>query len=126
MSAGEKLQQAVSAALQAIGGIGVYEGPPLQAAAPYAVVEAGPETNWSHKSGTGREVRIAVSLFDRGERPVRLRSLMGEAEAALDALAGPTGWQLVAMQFLRSRLVRDTQGVWAGVIEYRARLLSTG
>jgi len=126
MSAGEKLQQALIAALQAIGGIGVYDGPPLQAAHPHAVVEAGPETDWSHKSGSGREVRIAVSLFDKGERPVRLRALMAEAEAALDSAVSPVGWQLVTMQLLRSRLVRDSKGVWAGVIEYRARMLSAG
>lgn len=126
MNAAEKLQQAVMASLQAIGRIGVYDGPPLQAAAPYAVVEAGPETDWSHKSGAGRELRIAVSLFDKGERPVRLRALIGEAEEALDGLGSPAGWQLVSMQFLRSRLVRDPKGLWAGVIEYRARMLRTG
>jgi hypothetical protein len=123
MTAGEKLQEAVVAALQAVGGMGVYEGPPLQAAHPYATVEAGPETDWSHKSASGREVRIAVSLFDKGEKPARLRALMGEAEGTIDGLAGPTGWQLVTMQFLRSRLVCDSKGVWTGVIEYRARML---
>ena len=121
--AGEKLQQAAAAALQAVGGISVYDGPPLQGAHPYAIVEAGPEADWSHKSGAGREVRIAVSLFDKGERPVRLRVLIGEAEAALDGIGSPAGWQLVTMQFVRSRLVRDAKGIWAGVIEYRARML---
>ena len=126
MSAAEDLQAAAADALRGIGGIGVYDGPPLQAAAPYAVVEAGPETDWSYKSGSGREVRIAASLFDKGERPARLRAFMGQAEAALDDLASPTGWQLVTMQFLRSRVVRDSKGVWAGVVEYRARLLRAG
>jgi hypothetical protein len=87
------------------------------------VVEAGPETDWSHKSGTGREVRIAVSLFDKGERPVRLRERMSEAEEALDGLLSPIGWQLVAMQFLRSRVVHSQKSGWAAAIEYRARLL---
>jgi hypothetical protein len=123
MNAGEKLRQAVATALEASGGIGVYDGPPLQAAHPYAVVEAGPETDWGHKNASGREVRIAVSLFAKGERPVRLRELMAQAEAALEGLADPIGWQVVTMQFLRSRLVRDSKGVWAGVIEYRARML---
>jgi hypothetical protein len=68
-------------------------------------------------------VRIALSLFDKGERPVRLRVLMHEAEQVLDALPSPAGWTLVTLQFLRSRLVRDSKGMWAGVIEYRARML---
>jgi len=123
MSAGDELRQAAATALQAVGAMAVYDGPPLQAAHPYAVVEAGPETDWSHKNGAGREVRMALSLYDKGERPVRLRALIGEAEAAMDGLAGPAGWQLVTMQFLRSRTVRDAKGVWVGVIEYRARML---
>jgi hypothetical protein len=123
MSAGVELRNAAAAALQTIGGMGVYDGPPLQAAPPYAVVEAGPETDWSHKSGGGREVRIAASLYDKGERPARLGALMEAAEEALDGIAAPPGWQLVTMQFLRSRIVRDGKGVWVGVIEYRARML---
>ena len=38
----------------------VYPGPPLQAAFPHAVVECGAETDWGHKSGRGRELRLAV------------------------------------------------------------------
>jgi hypothetical protein len=37
--------------------------------APYAIVETGPEIDWSHKSGAGRELRLAVTLRDKGERP---------------------------------------------------------
>lgn len=125
MSAGEALQAAAMAALGGIGGLGLYEGPPVQAAFPYAVVEAGPESDWGYKNGQGREVRLAVTLHDKGERPVRLKALMSAAEAALEAMGEVEGWQLVTMRFLRSRLVRDAKGQWAGAIDYRARMLRT-
>lgn len=123
MSAGEALQAAAIEALKSIEGLGVYEGPPVQAAMPHALVEAGPETDWGHKSGIGREVRLAVTLKDLGERPARLRALMAAAEAALEGLV-LSDWQLVTLQMMRSRLARDAKGVWTGAIDYRARMLT--
>ena len=89
--AGEALAEAAMAALRAVDGLNaVYDGPPLPAAFPYAAVEAGPESDWSHKSGAGRELRLAILLRDQGERPARLRGLAGAAEAAAGAdRAGP-------------------------------------
>ena len=129
--AGTALQSAAAAALRAIEGLGVYEGPPVQAAAPYAVVEAGPEIDWSHKSGIGRELRLAVTFHERGERPARLHALMEEGEAALAGLSPALGgWQLVTFRFLRSRVAPPTagtpSGLWTGLIEYRARMLADG
>ena len=121
MSAGEKLQQAAIAALRNLDRFGVYEGPALQTAMPHAAVEAGAEADWSHKSGDGREVRLAVIFRDQGQRPVRLRLLMDEAEAALGKLT-PEGWQLVTLQLMRRRLAREPKG-WVGAIDYRARML---
>lgn len=49
---------------------------------------------------------------------------MGAAEEALAALpAELDGWRLVTMRYLRSRTVRAPRGPWAGVIEFRARML---
>jgi len=126
MSGGQQLQAATIAALQAAApGIGgVYDGPPLQAAFPYAIVDAGPESDWGHKEGIGREVRLAVTVRDEGERPARLHRLMAEAEAAMDGLGPIEGWSVVTLRFARSRVVRETRGPWAGVIEYRARMLA--
>ena len=125
MSAGEALAGAAMAALRALAGLnGVYEGRPVQAAAPYGLVETGPELDWSHKSGTGRELRLAVVLRGKGERPAGLRALAGEAEAAVEGLAGEIGgWRLVSLVFMRSRLVAEAPGAWVAVSEFRARLL---
>ena len=128
MTAAEAIMAAAMAALKALDGVGVYDGTPVRASFPYAVVEAGAQTDWSHKSGVGREVRIAVTLRDGGERPTRLRRLMGEAEAALAAVGGMTGWHLVTLHHVRSRVVREGRGAeprgWMAMIEFRARMLA--
>ena len=123
--AGAVLTAAAAAALGEVAGLnGAYDGPPLQAAFPYATVEAGPESDWSHKSGEGRELRLAATLRDRGERPARLRALMAAAEAAIAAI-GPEldGWRLVTCVFLRSRMLRSNDAAWTGWVEFRARML---
>jgi hypothetical protein len=129
----EALQRAAIAALSAVEDLGgVYPGQPLQAALPHALVEPGIESDWSHKSGKGREVRLFVTLKDEGERPERLQALSAAAEAAIEGLpAELEGWRMASLQFVRSRTaaelrVRATFPVWATVIEYRARMLATG
>jgi hypothetical protein len=123
--AGEALLAAAAAALEAVAGIGrVYDAPPLQSALPHAVVAIDVESDWSHKSGAGRELRLTATLFDKGERPLRLRRLASEAETALGSLGGGAGqWRLVSVQYLRTRLVRERDGRWVAVIELRARML---
>jgi hypothetical protein len=130
MSAGEKGagQALAEAAIAALGGVaglnGIYDGPPLQGAFPYARIEAGPESDWSHKSGSGRELRLAIVIRDQGERPARLRALMLAAENAAGEMPPDLdGWRLVNLVFLRSSLLREAGAAWAAAIEYRARLL---
>jgi hypothetical protein len=133
MGAGDSLQTAALDVLRTVQGLGVYEGQPVQAAFPYAVVEAGSENDWSHKTGAGRDVRLAVILRDQGERPVRLRALIDQCEEMLAALEGAIDeWRLVTMLFLRSRLVREQRRpssgsgqAWVAMIEYRALMLRT-
>jgi len=124
--AGEMLAEAAAAALAEVPELnGCYPGPPLQAALPYATVEAGLETDWGHKSGAGREVRLTVTLRDAGQRPERLRRLAARAEAALGEVGGAIGgWRIVTFAYLRGRLLPDGNGRWASVLDYRARMLS--
>ena len=116
-----------AAELAAVAGLAVYRGPPVQAAAPYAVIGTGPERDWGWKEGEGREVRLAVTLHDRGESPQRLLALAAAAEAALAAIGGEVGgWRVASFAFLRSELVPprrgSADGLWARVLEYRARM----
>ena len=123
--AGEVLASAAVAALGGVAGLnGAYEGAPLQAAFPYAIVEAGPERDWSHKSGEGRELRLAVTIRDKGERPARIRGLADAAEAALGGIpVALDGWRLVTLVILRSHLLRSNDAAWSALIEFRARML---
>lgn len=123
MSAGGALQAAVASALSADARLtGVFDGPPARAAFPYAAIDAGQERDWSHKSGAGREVLLAVTIWD--EQPARLHALADAAEAALRGIAVVDGWQLVSLAFLRRRTLRDVAGPWAAAMDFRARLLS--
>jgi hypothetical protein len=124
VSAGGSLQAAVAAALLGQAELtGVYDGPPARAAFPYVVVDGGAEIDWSHKSGGGREVLLAVTLWD--EQPARLHALVDGIEAAVAAIRAVSGWQLVSVAFLRKRIVRDVAGPWAAAMDFRARLLAS-
>lgn len=123
MSAGGAIQAALADALASEGRItGIYDGPPARAGFPYAVIDAGSESDWSHKNGEGREVLVALTIWD--EEPARLAELADAAEALAGGVAIAGGWQLVSMRLLRRRTVRDVAGPWATAIDFRARLLA--
>ena len=123
MSAGGALQEVLAARLATITEFsGVYDGPPARAAYPYVVLDAGTESDWSHKDNTGREVLVALTLWD--EQPARLQVLADAVEAAVAGSGSPVGWALVSLRFLRRRTIRDVAGPWAAAIDVRARLLS--
>lgn len=123
MSAGGALQAALAAALAGEARLtGIYDGPPARAGLPYAVIDAGSESDWSHKSGGGREVLVALTLWD--EQPARLAELADAVEAAAAGVGAVAGWQLVSMRMIRRRTVRDVAGPWATAIDFRARLLA--
>lgn len=127
------LQAAALARIAEVAGLsGAYEGAPVQAVYPYAVVEAGPETDWGHKSGAGSEVRFGVTVRDAGERPRRLLALLDAARDAVEAGLEAEGWQLVTLAWQRTRSAREGKApsgadtLWAGSVEFRARLLRAG
>lgn len=122
MSAGGKLQAALAGALTGVDFTGVYDGPPARAPYPYVVLDAGVETDWSHKSGEGREVLVAVTVWD--DQPARLHELADAAEDAVVGAVDVEAWQLVSMRLVRRRTVRDVAGPWAAAMDFRARLLA--
>ena len=125
MSAGGALQTAIAGALGSVAGLtGVFDGPPARAAYPYVALDATTETDWSHKSGAGREVLVAITVWD--DEPVRLHALADDVEAAVESLGAVSGWQLVTMQLIRRRVVRDVAGPWAAAVDFRARMLAAG
>lgn len=125
------LQSAVVAALEAHPALsaaltGVFDGPPPHAAYPYASIADGLVSDWSTKTALGREIRLALTVWDDGEEATRLHDLMGHVEDAVAALPRDlAGWRIASCAFLRSLIARDPAGPWAGLVEYRVRMLST-
>jgi Protein of unknown function (DUF3168) len=123
VSAGGALQSAIATAVNAVEGLsGVFDGPPARAAYPYVALDATTETDWGHKSGNGREVLVAITVWD--DQPVRLQALADAVESALQNLGPVAAWQLVTMQLVRRRVLRDVAGPWAAAIDFRARMLA--
>src|SRR3546814_1335295 len=103
---------------------GVFDGPPPGVCFPYVTVGESPCVDWSHKSGRGREVRLVLTVWDDGARAARLHGLMREVEAAVEGMqTGREGWRVVSLPFLRPRVVRDEKGPWAGLVQYRLRVM---
>lgn len=129
MSAAREVQAALVAALVAADGIvgvvsGVFDGPPARAAYPYLTIGEGLTLDWSHKTGRGREHRLAVNVWDEAGRPTRLHALIGAAEAAIERLPRDlAGHRIASLVFVRSRVARTPGGPWAGLVEYRVRTL---
>lgn len=123
MSAGAELQAALAKSLAAVGELtGVFDGPPARAAFPYAAIDASLERDWSHKTASGREVLVAVTVWD--DQPARLQQLADVVEESVLALAVTGEWQLVTLRLVRRRTLRDVAGPWATAIDFRARLLA--
>lgn len=104
---------------------GVFDGPPPHAAHPYVSIADGLVSDWSTKTATGREIRLALTIWDDGEEAARLHDLIGDVEDAVAALPRDlAGWRIASCVFLRSMVARDPAGPWAGLVEYRVRMLS--
>ncbi len=81
-------------------------------------------TDWSTKTELGREIRLALNIWDDGEEPARLHNLIGQTGEAIAAMPDQLGpWRMISNIFLRSLIARDPAGPWAGLTEYRIRML---
>lgn len=126
MNASIALRRAVVAVLRGYPPLaeltGIFDAPPPGQGCPY--LSFGPDTvsDWSHKTGEGRDHRLQISLWDDAPDRSRLLLLMGKVEAALAQLSGDLdGHRLVSFRLSRSLVLRDPMGVDQGVMEFRAR-----
>lgn len=103
---------------------GIFDGPPPRADFPYIALATGASLDWSHKGGVGRELSLALTLYDDGETAARVHRVMALVEEALEAgLDDPVGWQIVTFDFRRTRILRSAVSPWSGLVEYRAKVL---
>ena len=123
-----EVQAAVVAALAAADGIagvvsGVFDGPPARAAFPYISID-GSAVDWGTKTARGREVRLALTVWEEVGRAGRLRALLDAVAVAVEELPRElASGRVASVALLRERIARDAIGPWAGLLEYRVRVL---
>ncbi len=103
----------------------IVEEAPSRTALPWLAVAASASADWSVKDRAGREVRIALELHCRGDRPDTAALLTSAIEARIAALpAAQAGFRVVNTQFLRARAEQRAANTRAILIEYRFRLMA--
>lgn len=126
MSASLAAQRLMMTALGDIPGLsGIYDGPPPDAASPYLVIGADTVTDWSTKTETGHEHRIAVNVWEAGPGTAPVKAMMAEVETRLANLSGARdGHRLVSSRLLRTLVLTDPEGWSQGIVEFRLRTIA--
>lgn len=103
----------------------VVEEAPTRTALPWLAIAASASADWSTKDRPGREVRVALELHCRGDRPDAAATLVGAIESRVTALPpDQPGFRIVTSQFLRARAEQRPANTRAVLLEYRFRVLS--
>lgn len=103
----------------------VAEEAPSRTALPWLAVASSASADWSAKDRLGREVRLALELHCRGDRPDSAASLVAAIERRIGELpSAQPGFHIVTSQFLRARAEQRGANTRAILIEYRFRLLA--
>ncbi len=105
----------------------ICEEAPLRKALPWLALTASASTDWSTKSGPGREIRVALELNYRGDDPLAESALIGAIERralSVPADQSAAGFQIASLTFLRARSEQRGEALRALVLEYRARVVA--
>ncbi len=103
----------------------VTEEAPARPALPWLAIATSASADWSMKDRTGREVRIALELHCRGNRPDTAVALVAAIEARIATLPRTqSGFDVITAQFLRARSEQRAGNVRSILFEYRFRVLA--
>jgi hypothetical protein len=126
MYASLELQRALAAALAADHilqslGLRVYDGPPVDARAPYLSIGGDVVADRRWQGGGGQEHRFSVSLWDSREGLAAAKEILADVERVVMAMPRHfAGLRLVGLRLVRGS-VRRTQRSWTlGQLEFRA------
>ena len=104
----------------------IVEEAPLRTSPPWLGIVASASADFSHKTGMGREARVALELQTLGDDPGEAAALVGAIEARLAALPSQQdGFRIASLAFLRARAEQRGEARRAVLLEYRARLIAT-
>ena len=129
MSADVKVRAAVIAALKEDAALmgslnGLFDGQPVRASVPYAVVGECIASDWGAKGVDGRELRLTIGLHDAGETPGRLAVPLERIDAVMQLLELADGWRIVGARLIRSRVVKGRdKDAWQAVVAFRLRVI---
>ena len=103
----------------------VTEEAPAKASAPWLAIATSASADWGAKDRPGREVRIALELHCRGDRPDTAGTLVAALESGIDALPrSQDGFEIASSRFLRARTEQRAGNVRSILMEYRFRVLA--
>ena len=103
----------------------IVEEAPARTALPWLAIAASASTDWSTKTNRGREVRIALELHCRGDRPDTALALVTAIEARIESLPRvQPGFIIASHRFLRARAEQRGESRRAVLLEYAFRLLA--
>jgi hypothetical protein len=125
-AAGAAVRAGVLAQLRDVPGVnGVWEGAGVSAAAPFLVLGDVVASDWGTKDAAGAELRVAVTVRDRGDTPARAAALAAAVEAAVAVLPRVLDeWRVASVVLVRSSVVAAGKGAWAATVDHRVRVLA--
>ena len=105
----------------------IVEEAPSRTALPWLALTASASIDWSHKTGKGREIRVALELNYRGDDPLSESALLGAVERRIESLPSDqtaAGFTIASLRFLKARAEQRGDARRALVLEYVARVLA--
>jgi len=105
----------------------IVEEAPIKTALPWLALTASASTDWSNKSGRGRDIRVALELNYRGYQQLAETDLIGAIEARMESLPADqsaSGFHIASLTFLKARAEQRGEALRSLVLEYRARVLA--
>ena len=103
----------------------IAEEAPLRASPPWLGIVASASSDFGHKTGAGREVRVALELQTLGDDASGTGDLVAAIEARIATLpADQPDYRIASLTFLRARAEQRGEARRAMLLEYRARLIA--
>ena len=103
----------------------ITEEAPLRASPPWLGIVASASSDFGHKTGVGREIRVAIELQTLGDDAGGTADLVAAIEARVATLpAEQPDFHIASLTFLRARAEQRGETRRAVLLEYRARLIA--
>jgi hypothetical protein len=104
----------------------VTEEAPAKTALPWLAIASSASTEWGTKDRDGREIRVALELHCRGDRPDTAGTLIAALVSRLAAMPeNQPGFEIASARFLRARSEQRAGNVRSILTEYRFRVLAS-